>query len=112
MNFIELSEKQDKVQKAQPIIARASQGKLHLPGFEPWIEDAIAEILSFPNGSHDDFVDMLACIGRGLDLQTPATAQRTDRRRALPVTGTMGWIKEADNRRRRDAERRRLVSRL
>jgi hypothetical protein len=42
-------------------------GMVRFPLFAPWWEEAKAELLKFPNGLHDDFVDFLAHMGRGVD---------------------------------------------
>jgi predicted phage terminase large subunit-like protein len=92
----------DKQTRAQSIHARMSMGKVRLPQFSRWFPDARDELLKFPQGVHDDFVDTLALVGFGLNKQAP-------RRIVKPVnssakTGTFGWIKEDS--RRRDADLR------
>jgi len=85
----------DKPTRAQAIRGRMSMGKVFFPDFAPWYVDAKDELLSFPNGRHDDFVDFISWIGIGLGLQSSA-AQAKPRR--TPVqSGTIQWIvKSAD----------------
>src|SRR5262245_50233866 len=45
----------DKLQRAQPIQARMSMGRVHLPIFASWYGDAVEELFGFPNALHDDF---------------------------------------------------------
>jgi len=71
----EISEKNDKQAKAQAIKARMSQKMVLFPKWVPSWNEAESELLSFPGGSHDDFVDALAKLGHGLDkMLKPITA--------------------------------------
>jgi len=56
----------DKQQRAQSIQARCSMKMVHFPAFTRWWADAQDQILKFPHGAKDDFVDALALIGLGL----------------------------------------------
>jgi predicted phage terminase large subunit-like protein len=56
----------DKQQRAQAIQARSSMKMVHFPAFTRWWPDAQDQILKFPHGAKDDFVDALALIGLGL----------------------------------------------
>ena len=51
---------QDKFSRALPISARYEAGMVYHPSLAPWIEDLEGELLSFPNGTHDDMVDVVA----------------------------------------------------
>lgn len=53
----------DKIQRAQSGRARCAQGKIRFPSFAPWWPRAKAELLKFPNGRFDDFVDCVSMIG-------------------------------------------------
>lgn len=91
MNLIEVTPATDKEQRAQSIAARVAMGKVYFPKGPWWSEDGIAEMMSFPNGTHDDFVDALAYIGLGLGSQFgPATVRRND----APREGTFAWMKK------------------
>lgn len=71
----------DKQTRARSIQGRMAMGKVHFPRFAPWWSEAKSQILQFPYGAHDDFVDWLAHIGMGLmrehrpSTQIPATPQ-------------------------------------
>ena len=56
----------DKQQRAQAIQARTAMKMVHFPAFTRWWADAQDQILKFPHGAKDDFVDALALIGLGL----------------------------------------------
>ncbi len=53
--------------RARSIQARMSLGKVRFPIFANWWPDALHEILTFPGGKTDDFVDFLAHLGLGLN---------------------------------------------
>jgi predicted phage terminase large subunit-like protein len=82
----------NKETRAQSIRGRLSMGMVRFPAFSPWISDAMEEILKFPGGSHDDFVDALAYIGLGLSFQVSASAPM-ERKHTEPKTGTLAWVK-------------------
>lgn len=90
----------DKQTRAQAIQARMSMKKVHFPKFAPWYQDAVDQMLNFPNGAHDDFVDFLAWIGRGLTSHVKAQAPR--KRRTTPRTGSLDWILQQSHRQRRE----------
>lgn len=110
INLIEEPENGDKVRKAQAIQARMSAGAVRFPAGAPWLMKARAELLKFPHAKHDDFVDGLSLIGRGLRTMFAAAkpeAVNDDR----PKTGSIAWIKWAakiDS--AHDAKRLRLMS--
>jgi predicted phage terminase large subunit-like protein len=62
----------DKMKRARAIQGRMSMRKVHFPRFAPWYSTAKAQLLKFPNGTHDDFVDWLAHIGQGMTKEIPA----------------------------------------
>ena len=84
--------RKDKSAHAQPIRARAAQGKVFFPTYLPWWQNAKAQLLKFPNDAHDDFVDALAMIGRGLHQQFKPGRVAAPKRELK--TGTLGWIKQ------------------
>lgn len=69
INLVEVTPASDKQQRAQSIAARFAMGKVFFPRNALWTQPAIDELLAFPNGNHDDFVDALAYIGLGLTSQ-------------------------------------------
>ena len=95
-NIVESPEAGDKVKKAQAIQARMAMGRVRFPAWAPWMQRARQELLKFPHGKHDDFVDALGHLGRGLRVMpaaaAPSAAANDD---ATPQPGTMGWIKWA-----------------
>lgn len=92
INLIEAVPAKDKTQRAQSIAARVSMGKVYFPRFALWTEKAVSEMMSFPNGTHDDFVDTLAYIGLGLGSIFGASRGLSVRGPAR--FGTLGWVKE------------------
>lgn len=93
INIEPLSEVVDKVRKAKSIIARMKMGMVRFPLNASWFEAAKSEMLKFPNGRHDDFVDTLAFLGRGLPrLHGPSRNRATEKG---PKVGTLAWVKQA-----------------
>jgi hypothetical protein len=107
-NYINIQESPshaDKAQKAQPAVARMAMKKIRFPNWVWWYTPAIQELMKFPNGRLNDFVDALAIICMGLDRMIGAE-RVTPRKEARP--GTMGWIKQ-ETRRAAEEERRRYA---
>jgi predicted phage terminase large subunit-like protein len=61
--IMEMSTNKDKETKARSIQGRIAMGKVHFPRFAPWWQAAKSQLLQFPHGSHDDFVDWLSTFG-------------------------------------------------
>lgn len=80
----------DKPTRARAIQGRMSMRKVHFPRFAPWFQDARRELLQFPYGAHDDFVDWLAHIGQGLLMARGAVRAPANENEA-PV-GSIQWI--------------------
>ncbi len=53
--------------KVMSAVARCQMGKIKFPGFAPWWPRAKAQMLQFPNGNQDDFVDVLTLVGLTID---------------------------------------------
>jgi predicted phage terminase large subunit-like protein len=84
----------DKEQRAQSIAGMVGMGKVYFPKDAIWTEKAINEMLAFPNGTHDDFVDALAYIGLGLRSQhAPQPPKQPEKE---PKFGTLAWVKRAE----------------
>lgn len=66
----------DKQTRAQSIAGRMAMGKVYFPERTSWWPAARDEILKFPAGAHDDFVDALSQVGIGLMLQVAARVQK------------------------------------
>jgi hypothetical protein len=87
---VEVTPVHDKKTRAQAINGRIAMRMVYFPSFAPWWAEARDELLKFPYGGHDDFVDFIAWIGLGLGLHTaPRAASKKD----VPKVGTLGWIK-------------------
>lgn len=50
----------DKLARALPLVARMEHGTVWFPKGALWMSDLEREVLAFPGGRHDDFVDTLA----------------------------------------------------
>lgn len=83
----------DKKSRAQSIMARMAMGMVYFPSFAPWWMEARQELLQFPFGARDDFVDALAWIGSGLGAQASPGAIRA--KKQGPKPGTLGWVKQS-----------------
>lgn len=68
----------DKMTRARSIQGRTQQKKVFLPAWAPWYQDARNQMLRFPNGTHDDFVDFLSLIGMGLDSEVRKKPPKKD----------------------------------
>jgi predicted phage terminase large subunit-like protein len=93
----------DKMQRSQSARARAAQGKIRFPAFAPWWPRAKLELLKFPNGRHDDFVDFLSIIG--MKLQTHVSGNVREKKNA-PMPGSWAALKAEFARGDRAAEGR------
>ncbi len=75
-NITQVVPAKDKMTRAQPINGMMSMGLVKWPQFAPWFQRARRELLLFPNGKHDDFVDFLAHLGMGINQMVGKTAIR------------------------------------
>ncbi|MGA1481780.1 MAG: phage terminase large subunit, partial [Candidatus Nanopelagicales bacterium] len=57
----------DKGTRARSIQGRMSMGKVLFPKHKPWTGELVSELLKFPQGKHDDQVDVLSLFGRMLE---------------------------------------------
>jgi predicted phage terminase large subunit-like protein len=96
INIREVTPVADKATRAQSIAGRVAMGKVFFPQSAVWTEKAINEMMAFPNGVHDDFVDTLAHIGLGLQSQFAPTSTSAKKKDDLPTFGTLAWVKLAD----------------
>ena len=53
----------DKVIRALPVMARMESGMVYFLRNAPWLGEYESELLYFPNGEHDDQVDMTSYAG-------------------------------------------------
>lgn len=93
INIVEVTPSVSKETRAQSISGRVAMGKVFFPKVSWWTEKATNELLAFPNGTHDDFVDALAYIGLGLQHQfAPGAAKAKPKLRE----GSFQWLKDND----------------
>lgn len=85
----------NKVQRSQSIQGRMAMKKVRLPKNATWTAGAIDELMKFPMGRHDDFVDALAWIGMKLRRQVSGKSSSGHHRVDIdvPKTGTLAWVK-------------------
>lgn len=104
INVREVTPVGDKEQRAQSIAARVAMGKVYVPKGPVW-DKMVEEMLAFPNGIHDDAVDMLSLFGLGLQSQfgkKPGTPKKEPAK-----FGSLNWVKEHDRWAAERAEERR-----
>lgn len=82
----------DKQVRARAIQGRTQMRKVHFPREAPWWPDAKRQLLMFPNGAHDDFVDWLSHIGLGLLKQIAPDANPVQNVHSGVRTGSIEWI--------------------
>lgn len=98
----EIHSAKDKPTRAQSIRGRMAQRAVHFPAYASWWPEAKHELLSFPVGTHDDFVDALSEIGQGLDRmrgqQPQVVAQEETLDSFIP---TVRWLKASNKAKQR-----------
>ena len=98
-SIFEVTPVNDKKTRAQSIQGRIAMGMVYFPSSAPWWMEARQELLQFPFGARDDFVDALAWVGTGLNIHAPPKAPR--KKTPVAEVGTYGWLKNSDRRERR-----------
>ncbi len=83
----------DKRTRARSIQGRMALGMVHFPRHAPWWEEAKAQLLKFPYGTHDDFVDFCSWIGIG--LMSEISAARPRAKDQEPKVGSLAWVKRS-----------------
>lgn len=107
-SIVEMTPTADKRSRAQSIHGRMSMGKVLFPAHASWWPEVRDQLLKFPHGAHDDFVDALAYIGLGLTMQiAPGEMQRV---RDMGRPGTFKWLFSQSNAARREASRRKKLA--
>lgn len=97
----QINPNQDKTARAQAIQGRSAMKMVHFPSFARWWPEAHDQLLKFPHGTRDDFVDALALIGLGLAKMRPRQRQRPV---VKPTTGTFAeMIAQSKKKERADA---------
>ena len=92
----------NKEQRAQSIRARCAMKKVHFPRGKSWSSEGIEEMMKFPAGRHDDFVDTLSYVGLKL-LSQFGPSVHEEVRSDLPKIGTLEWVKYDSNYRKKMA---------
>jgi predicted phage terminase large subunit-like protein len=93
----------DKQTRAQSVQARMSMMKILFPVFTRWWAEAHDQMLKFPQGAHDDFVDTLSLFGIGLFKQRSYRLPPKEDKQ--PKLFTYGWVIEsAEKERKRERE--------
>lgn len=93
----------DKKTRGRAIQGRMAMQKVHFPAFAPWWGSAKQQLLQFPYGANDDFVDWLAHIGMGLEKEV--TPSRPAANENGPASGSIRWIMQSSLKRARREQR-------
>jgi predicted phage terminase large subunit-like protein len=89
----ELTPVGDKQTRAQSVQARMSMMKILFPVFTRWWAEAHDQMLKFPQGAHDDFVDTLSLFGQGLYKVRGHRVPPKESKE--PKQGTYAWVIES-----------------
>lgn len=97
----------NKVAKSGAFRKLVAERRVYLPIGRPWAEELVAECMAFPNGSHDDFVDAAALLGRGMDkmLNAEGATAAAEREKALTPFTYEWWERQEAYHKREAAER-------
>jgi predicted phage terminase large subunit-like protein len=79
----------DKIIRARPLQGRMQQGTFIFPADQPWVTEAVGELLRFPAGVNDDIVDAFSWLTRLAQNHAPP---KRERERARPdADGFVSW---------------------
>lgn len=81
----------DKQTRARAVQGRMQMRKVRFPKFAHWWPEARKQLLRFPFGANDDFVDWLSHIGMGLQKEIGAAPRRIANDNGV-TTGSIKWI--------------------
>lgn len=95
----------DKQTRAQSMQGRMALGKVFFPEYAPWWPNARYQLLAFPHGGKDDFVDMLSIFGLKIQMTARAGRSAPAARQQEPAQGTLRELKAVS--RHAAAQRRR-----
>lgn len=102
-NYVEqVTPSREKKARAQAIHGMMQIGMVRWPRGTTWLEQAVREMMEFPVGKHDDFVDALAYIGMGLERMIPGPKSKEHTVKKLPSLEdfTLNDLKTSDSQRR------------
>ena len=101
-NYIsEVTPVMDKETRAQSIRGRMSMLRVKFPGFASWWPQAQHELLTFPGGKNDDFVDFISHVGMGLgSLIKPSVTKHVEQTIDHCWKPTLKWLKKSDKERK------------
>lgn len=107
--LIETPSVRDLSTRAQPIKGRMRTRKVFFPSFAKKWPQALHQLLSFPLGTHDDFIAALSELGRGLDqmIRPPTPGPEEQKHEDTvnkPWRPTMKWIKEGEASKKREQQ--------
>ena len=91
--LVEIQPTMDKVQRSGAIQGRFEMGKVKFPRDASWVQPAIEEMMKFPHGRFDDFVDTMSIIGLALGSQLGG---QVSKKKDLPEVGTLAYLKMND----------------
>lgn len=93
----------DLMARCQPAHALMSVGRVKFPAYAPWFQRAKRELLTFPNGKHDDFVSFLAHLCKGISSMISPSEAPKERKFIpnQPFIPTMRWLKDSDKKKQR-----------
>lgn len=95
----ELTPLGDKVSRAQSMQGRMAMLRVLFPVFCRWWPEAHDQMIKFPQGTHDDFVDTLSMVGLGLFKQRYMSTPKP--KKEPPKLLTYGWVIESAARERK-----------
>lgn len=102
--IFELSESGRKEDKASSFIAMTQAKQVMFPGFHPRWSEMKSQLLAFPNGKHDDVVDGLAKLGKGISMMVKPSAPKKEWNGIVtPQKLTCGWLEKSSRRREKDS---------
>ena len=105
-HITEVTPSKNKEARAQSIRGMLSMGRVKFPAFADWWPQARHEMLMFPGGKHDDFVDFLAHLGMGINSMIksrPATAVVSESLKSGPPI-TLRWVKDSHKKEQRSKQ--------
>lgn len=103
----EVTPVRDKETRAQSIRGRMSMLRVRFPSFASWWPQAMHEMLTFPGGKNDDFVDFLAHLGMGVNsmVKTSKPPAKLLEEVNLPLEPiTLAWVKRSHKDNKRSVE--------